>query len=106
MSDKEDGCGLETIHNAKPLSATDPEAARVIRHAKDMTAKLKGVDSSYIGAVRGFNCEVEIVVNVPDSVMGDSAGEYDSAQDRILLHEDDDMTAPNAPRSPPERRKR
>ena len=85
MTDKEDGCGPGILNKAKPLSATDPEAARVIRHAKAMTAKIKGVDSSYIGAVRGLNCEVEIVVNVPDALMGNAAGIYQPHNDRILL---------------------
>ena len=85
MSDKEDGCGPGSLNKAKPLSATDPEAARVIRHATDMTAKIKVVDPSYIGAVRGLNCDVDIVVNVPDTVMGNAAGIYQSHNDRILL---------------------
>ena len=61
----------------------------MIRQAKEMTAKIKGVDSSYIGAVRGSDCEVEIVVNVPDELMGNNAGEYYPTEDRILLHEDE-----------------
>ncbi len=89
MSDKEDECGPGTLHKVKPLPDTDPVAARVIGQAKAMTAKIKGVDSSYIGAVRGSDCEVEIVVNVPDALMGNDAGQYDSDQDRILLHEDE-----------------
>ena len=89
MSHEDDECGEGNLHSVKPLPDTDPVAARVIGQAKAMTAKIKGVDSSYIGAVRGSDCEVEIVVNVPDALMGNDAGQYDSDQDRILLHEDE-----------------
>ena len=89
MRDEDDECGTGILNRVKPLPDTDPVAARVKGQAKAMTAKIKGVDSSYIGAVRGSDCEVEIVVNVPEDLMGNDAGQYDSDQDRILLHEDE-----------------
>ena len=72
-----------------PLPDTDPDAAAAIARAKGMTSDIKAADPSYIGAVRGSDCEVEIVVNVPDALMGNDAGQYDSDKDRILLHEDE-----------------
>lgn len=55
-----------------------------------MTSDIKAANSSYIGAVRGSDCEVEIFLYVPNArlpmVQGRRAGgAYDSGKDRILL---------------------
>ena len=85
MSREDQKCGKESIHPIKPLLATDSVAAYVIRQARDMTAEIKRVDPSYIGEARGMECEVEIVVNAPESIMKGRPGFYLSGQDRIVL---------------------
>ena len=72
------------------LPDTDPDAAAAIARAKGMTSDIKAADPSYIGAVRGSDCEVEIILHVPDgllpTVQGRRAGgSYDPGNDRILL---------------------
>ena len=85
MSREDQKCGKESIHPIKPLLATDSVAAYVIRQAKDMTAIIKVTDPNYIGAGRGLDCEVEIVVNAPESIMKGRPGFYLPGQDRIVL---------------------
>ncbi len=75
------------------LPDTDTWPAAVIAYAKGMTASINAADSDYIGEARGSDCEVEIVVNVPEAVMGEAAGHYIGGhgpnqgigRDRILL---------------------
>lgn len=89
MRDEDDECGTGILNRVKPLPDSDPDAASAIRYAKGMTTDVKAANSSYIGEAQGSDCEVEIVVNVPEDLMGNDAGQYDSSQDRILLREDE-----------------
>lgn len=54
-----------------------------------MTASINAADSDYIGEARGSDCEVEIVINVPDNVLttleGPAVGIYQEPWDRILV---------------------
>ncbi len=77
-----------TSRNQFPTTrVTGPLA--VIAYAKGMTASINAADPDYIGAVRGSDCEVDIVINVPDNVLvtleGPAAGIYQEIWDRILV---------------------
>ena len=71
------------------LPDTDTWPAAVIAYAKGMTASINAADSDYIGEARGSDCEVDIVINVPDNVLvtleGPAVGIYQEERDRILV---------------------
>ena len=71
------------------LPDTDPWPATVIGYAKGMTADIIAANPSYIGEARRSDCEVDIVINVPDDVLmtleGPAAGIYQEERDRILV---------------------
>ncbi len=86
-----DGSSMDNQQQAHGtrLPDTDPWPAAVIGHAKGMTASINAADPDYIGDVRGTDCEVDIVINVPDEVVttleGPAAGLYQEGWDRILV---------------------
>ena len=85
MSHEDDECGEGILKRVKPLPDSHPDAASAIRYAKGMTADVKAANSSYIGKARGSDCEVEIVVNVPEELMGNDAGHTTRAKTAYSL---------------------
>ena len=82
-----DGSSMDNQQQFPSTRVRGPAA--VVGYAMGMTASINEANPDYIGEVREGDCEVDIVINVPDDVLvtleGYAAGLYQEQWDRILV---------------------
>jgi len=94
MTKNDQVCGVGVHYVVKPVADAHRQAATIRNRAKGIINDIKSANKDYLGNARGTDCTVDILISTPKKLMETvqnrrAAGQYDSANDQILLQADE-----------------